>query len=297
MHLIILSIFIPIGIIYILQLFDNKLKSAKDLDDLTLLGQIPKSDKANSLIDDTDRSFLSESFRMLRTNINFSLSDKVGCKVIALSSTLPNEGKTFISMNLANSLSKAGSKVIVVGLDLRMPKLLDYVNIKNSKGISNFIIDESLLPNDIINLASDKNEFYLINAGDIPPNPAELLLKRRFKELMNYLKENFDYVILDTSPIGLISDCLPIVKNEADLLLYIARVGFLQKKFLSIPKAFINENIVENIAIVLNYTDPFDKKYGYGNGYGYGYGGYANGYFSDSKKTIFQKMLDFFKRR
>jgi len=200
-------------------------------------------------------------------------------------------------MNLANSLSKAGSKVIVVGLDLRMPKLLDYVNIKNSKGISNFIIDESLLPNDIINLASDKNEFYLINAGDIPPNPAELLLKRRFKELMNYLKENFDYVILDTSPIGLISDCLPIVKNEADLLLYIARVGFLQKKFLSIPKAFINENIVENIAIVLNYTDPFDKKYGYGNGYGYGYGGYANGYFSDSKKTIFQKMLDFFKRR
>jgi hypothetical protein len=126
----ILSLFIPIGIIYIIQLFDNKLKSAKDLDDLTLLGQIPKSDKANSIIDDTDRSFLSESFRMLRTNINFSLSDKVGCKVIALSSTLPNEGKTFISMNLANSLSKAGSKVIVVGLDLRMPKLLDYVNIK-----------------------------------------------------------------------------------------------------------------------------------------------------------------------
>jgi capsular exopolysaccharide synthesis family protein len=290
----ILSLFIPIGIIYIIQLFDNKLKSAKDLDDLTLLGQIPKSDKANSIIDDTDRSFLSESFRMLRTNINFSLSDKVGCKVIALSSTLPNEGKTFISMNLANSLSKAGSKVIVVGLDLRMPKLLDYVNIKKTEGISNFIIDESLFPKDIINIVSDKNELYLINAGDIPPNPAELLLKPRFKELMNYLKENFDYVILDTSPIGLISDCLPIVKNEADLLLYIARVGYLQKKLLSIPKAFINESIVDKIAIVLNYTDPFDKKYGYGNGYGYGYGGYTNGYFNDSKKNIFQKILNFF---
>jgi Mrp family chromosome partitioning ATPase len=175
-----------------------------------------------------------------------------------------------------------------------MPKLLDYVNIKKTEGISNFIIDESLFPKDIINIVSDKNELYLINAGDIPPNPAELLLKPRFKELMNYLKENFDYVILDTSPIGLISDCLPIVKNEADLLLYIARVGYLQKKFLSIPKAFINESIVDKIAIVLNYTDPFDKKYGYGNGYGYGYGGYTNGYFNDSKKNIFQKILNFF---
>jgi tyrosine-protein kinase Etk/Wzc len=290
----VIFLFIPIVIIYILQFFDNKIKGSKDLGDFTQLGQIPQSNKANSIIDDTDRSFLSESFRMLRTNINFSLSDKVGCKVIALSSTLPNEGKTFISMNLANSLSKAGSKVIVVGLDLRMPKLIDYVNIINSKGVSNFIIDESLTPSDIINSISDKNELYMINAGDIPPNPAELLLKPRFKELMGFLRENFDYIIIDTSPIGLISDCLPIVKNETDLLLYVARVGYLQKKFLSIPRAFINEGVVDNLAVVLNYTDPFDKKYGYG----YGYGGYTNGYFSEkSRYTWLSTILGFFKKK
>jgi hypothetical protein len=134
----ILSIFIPIGVIYVLQLFDNKLKSSKDLGNLTLLGQIPKSDKADSIIDDTDRSFLSESFRMLRTNINFSLADKSKCKVIALSSTLPGEGKTFISMNLANSISKTGLKVVVIGLDLRMPKLNDYVINTFSKKLLNY---------------------------------------------------------------------------------------------------------------------------------------------------------------
>jgi capsular exopolysaccharide synthesis family protein len=240
----ILSIIIPVGIIYVLQLFDNKLKGSKDLGDLTLLGQVPKSDKADSIIDDTDRSFLSESFRMLRTNLNFSLSGKTGCKVIALSSTLPGEGKTFISMNLANSLSKTGLKVIVLGLDLRMPKLNDYVKSTFSIGVSNFIVDDSLTPKDVIQSISESYNLFMINAGDIPPNPAELLLKPRFKELMAYLRENFDYVIMDTSPIGLISDCLPVVKNEADLLLYVARVGYLQKKMLSIPKAFVDDEVV-----------------------------------------------------
>lgn len=296
----ILSLFVPIGIIYILQLFDNKLKGAKDLGDLTLLGQIPQSDKANSLIDDTDRSFLSEAFRMLRTNLNFSLSDKSGCKVIALSSSLPGEGKTFISMNLANTLSKTGSKVVVIGLDLRMPKLLDYVTLNKTIGVSNYIIDETLSPTDIINSVSEKNELYLVNAGDIPPNPAELLLKPRFKELLNYLKANFDYVIIDTSPIGLISDCLPIVKNEADFLLYVARVGYLQKRMLGIPKSFIEDGIVENLAIVLNYTGPLETKYGsgYGYGYGYGYGGYVNGYFEEKQKTNWiTKIIGFFKKK
>ena len=292
----ILSLFIPIGIIYIIQLFDNKLKGAKDLNDLTLLGQIPKSDKANLIIDDADRSFLSESFRMLRTNLNFSLSGKSGCKVIALSSTLPNEGKTFISMNLANSLSKTGLKVVVLGLDLRMPKLNDYVKNTFSIGISNFIVDDSLSPEDVIQSISENNNFYMINAGDIPPNPAELLLKPRFKELMAYLRENFNYIIIDTSPIGLISDCLPIVKNEADLLLYVARVGYLHKRMLSIPKAFVDDEVVDNFAIVLNYTDPYDKKYGFG--YGYGYGGHANGYFSEKGKfSWLSKITNIFKKK
>ncbi len=292
----VLAFIIPIGLIYLSEMLDNKLKSAKDLGDLTLLGQIPKSNKANSIIDDTDRTFLSESFRMLRTNINFSLSDIQKCKVIALSSTLPGEGKTFISMNLANSLSKTGLKVVVIGLDLRMPKLNDYVVVSHAVGVSNFIVDESLTPLDIIQPISETNNLFMVNAGDIPPNPAELLLKPRFKALMSYLRENYDYIIMDTSPIGLISDCLPVVKNEADLLLYVARVGYLQKQMLSIPRSFLEDGLVDNLAIVLNYTDPFDKKYGYGYGYGYGYSGYTNGYFSETNKSFFQRLIQIFKK-
>jgi len=289
---------VPIGIIYILELLDNKLKSAKDLGDLTLLGQIPKSNKANSIIDDTDRSFLSESFRMLRTNINFSLIEKTDCKVIALSSTLPGEGKTFISMNLANSLSKTGLRVVIIGLDLRMPKLNDYVKNTYTIGVSNYIVDDSLNPTDVIQSISESNNLFMINAGDIPPNPAELLLKPRFKELMAYLRANFDYIIMDTSPIGLISDCLPVVKNEADLILYVARIGYLQKRLLSIPKAFVEDQVVDNLAIVLNYTDPFDKKYGYGYGYGYSYGSYINGYFSDKNKfSWLTSIFNIFKKK
>lgn len=292
----IIALLIPSGIIYVQVLLDNKIKTSKDFGDLNVIGQIPKGEKGMNLIEENERSYLSESLRMLRANINFFLNDSTKSKVIAVSSTLPNEGKTFISINLANTLSKAGYKVVVVGLDLRVPKLKDYVHLDDLVGVSNFIANESITPESIIRTFENKENFYLINAGDIPPNPAELLLKPRFKVLMNYLRDNFDFVILDTSPIGLISDCLPVVKNEADLLLYVARVGYLEKRLISIPKSYVDEGIVKNLAIVLNYIDPMEKRYGYGYRYGYSHG-YTNGYFNEKQNSWFPRILKFFKKK
>jgi capsular exopolysaccharide synthesis family protein len=231
---------------------------------------------------------------MLRANISFFLNDESKSSyVIAISSTLPNEGKTFTSVNLAHSLCNIGFEVVIVGLDLRVPKLSDYFEIEDKTGISNYVSDNTMRPEDIIRKDQNNENLYFINAGDIPPNPSELLMRPRFFELIENLKSRFKYIILDTSPIGLIADCLPVIKN-VDLLLYVVRCHYLEKNLLHIPKDYIEDGVVQNCAIVLNYVDPLEKRYGYAYRYGYRYKygyGYKNGYFSNGKKKSFWDRL------
>jgi len=293
-----IALILPTILIYILDFFDNKLTGDKDLDGLNVIGQIPRSKVLNSIIQQNDRSYISEAFRMLRANLNFYLSNQIKSPVIAVSSTIPNEGKTFISINLAQTLASIGNKVVIVGLDLRMPKLNDYVENIERRGVSNFIIDDAISVEDIVQPFPNNENLFIINAGNIPPNPAELLLKPRFKVLIQQLKEQFDFIIMDTSPIGIISDCLPIVKNEADMLLYVMRVGFLDKKLITVPFSLKEDGIVTNLAVVLNYTEPIEKRYNnsykYGYGYSYGYGSYyGESYFGgDGKKdSLILKLI------
>jgi capsular exopolysaccharide synthesis family protein len=227
---------------------------------------------------------------MLRANISFFLNDSERkSHLIAISSTLPNEGKTFTSVNLAHSLCNIGHEVVIVGLDLRVPKLSEYFTIEDKTGVSNFIVDISMSPKDIIRKDAENENLYFINAGDIPPNPSELLMRPRFFELVEYLKSRFTYVIFDTSPIGLIADCLPIIQ-KVDLLLYVVRCNYLEKQLLHVPKDYIEDGVVSNCAVVLNYVDPLERRYGYAYRYGYRYKygyGYHNGYFSNGKKNGF----------
>jgi tyrosine-protein kinase Etk/Wzc len=279
---------IPIAIIYISQILDNKVKSLEDLSGFNVIGQIPKSDDIKKIISPDDRTYLSEAFRMLRANINFFLSgSERKSHLIAISSTLPNEGKTFTTVNLAHSLCNIGNKVIIVGLDLRVPKLSDYFVIDNKTGISNFVVDLSMKPEEIIQRYPENENLFFINAGDIPPNPSELLMRDRFNDLLEYLRQHFTYIILDTSPIGLIADCLPVVQ-KADLLLYVVRCGFLDRKLLHIPRDYMNDGVILNCAVVLNYIDPLEKRYGYAYRYGYHYRyGYTNDYFSRKSSQSF----------
>jgi capsular exopolysaccharide synthesis family protein len=282
-----LAILLPTVIIYILQLLDTKVRGSGDIVGLTLIGQIPKSDDDRKIILQDDRTYLSEAFRMLRANISFFLNDSERkAHVIAISSTLPNEGKTFTSVNLSHSLSNIGHEVVILGLDLRVPKLSDYFIMDKKTGISNYIVDSKLTVEDIIQKDSENENLYYINAGDIPPNPSELLMKPRFFELIELLKERFTFIILDTSPIGLIADCLPVIKN-VDLLIYVVRCEFLDRNLLNVPKDYIEDGVISNCAIVLNYVEPLEKRYGYSYRYGYRYKygyGYKNGYFSNGKK-------------
>ncbi len=286
----ILGIAIPIAFIYLKDLLDNKIRSVEDLEatDITVVGDIPLDKSKNALVTKKgERSVISESYRMLRTNMRFLLERKENeGQVIFLSSTLPSEGKTFTSINLANSLALTDKKVILVGLDLRAPKLSKYLNHEESLlGVSNYLANPDIELNSIIYPSNDEISFDYVFSGDIPPNPSELLTRPRMAELFADLKKDYNYIVVDTSPMALVVDTVSILEH-ADLLLYVVKANFAHKKSLNIPIKLKNEKKAKKIAFILNGSIRNKVGYGYGNyGYGYGYGGAYGG--EDERKSWF----------
>jgi len=244
------------------------------------------------------KSGVSESFRALRSNIQFlfTRSTKDKCKTIIVTSSVSGEGKTFVSMNMATVFALGGKRTILVGLDLRKPKIYEDFEISNKKGVVNYLIGEENIAA-IIKKTKIPNLDVII-AGPVPPNPSELLIGSATEELLAYLKENYDYIILDTPPIGLVSDALELLKY-ADSMLYIVRQDYTQKGMLKmINEKYIKEEIT-NVSIVLNDFTMKLRYGGYGNGYGYGYGygKYALGYGVDDDKSSKSFVKNIFKRK
>ncbi|WP_196891985.1 GumC family protein [Aureivirga marina] len=284
---IILGLLIPIAIIYSRNLLDTKVHNKSDVTQnlaAPFLGDIPEYNSDNKyLLDKRDRSSTAEAFRLLRTNLDFMLSNiqENGCKTIFTTSTLSKEGKSFTAIHLASTLSDTGKKVLLIGLDLRAPKIMQYLNIPDErKGVTSFIKDKNTSLDEYIVKAPSKENLYLLPSGFIPPNPAELLLSSRIKEMFETAKEEYDYVIVDTAPVSLVTDTLAISKY-ADMFLYVVRAEVLDKKLLEIPQNLYKERKLPNMAVVLNGTD-----YKKGYGYGYGYGVHL-----EEKKNIFQKLF------
>jgi capsular exopolysaccharide synthesis family protein len=272
---ILIGLFVPIGMIFIAELLNTKVKTIKDISsqNLTVIGEIPFEQENKDILSEVSyKTALSESFRMLRANLAYVLPEENGKgRAIAITSTIPKEGKTFTSIKLAMSLASTGRKVVLVGMDLRMPKIPEYLKIGDNLGISNYIIDNQLKAKDIIQSLEEKSDLFFISAGTIPPNPAELLMKPRLYELLEELKSKFDYIVMDLSPVGFVADSYPIIEY-ADYVLYLVRANYLDKKMLSVPLSIAKGNKNPNLGIILNFSD-FDKKgYGYGYGYGYTYG-------------------------
>ncbi|WP_313581515.1 polysaccharide biosynthesis tyrosine autokinase [Chishuiella sp.] len=269
----ILGFIIPFSGIYIYFLLNNTVKSKEDIEgilNVPVAGEIPQS--TQSLVEFNDQSIVSESFRLLRTNINFLLKGDKEAKVICVTSTISGEGKSFISINLAQVLSMSGKSVLLIGGDIRKPKVLEYLGIKdeyiNREGISEYLASTDLNVNEII-IQPKNYSFDVIRSGKVPPNPAELLMNGRFKNIIEYGKQHYDYVILDTAPINLVTDTL-LVADNADITLYIVRADLLDKNLLAIPKELNEENRLKNMAIVLN---DVNLSKGYGNyKYKYSYG-------------------------
>lgn len=264
---------IPFGILYLIDLFDTKIKSRYDLEKNTtipFLGEIPKLESGQLIIDSTSRTSTAEAIRIIRTNLEFLLTNvnEDEAKVVFLTSTYPKEGKTFISVNLASTIALSEKKVLLVGLDIRNPKLDEYLKLE-SRGVTNYLSskDEKPIQNYITSVEGFKN-LNVLPAGIIPPNPAELLMSKKIGDLFATLKKEYDYIIVDTAPVSLVTDTLLIAKY-ADAFIYVTRANFLDKRMLELPERLYNEKKLPNMSILINDTE-INTGYGYGYGYGYG---------------------------
>ena len=286
-----LGLLLPIGVIYIVDVLDNKVHSIRDLEKYNLphVGIIPFSKEVSKLVALKDpRSILSEAYRILRTNVSFLFTEhKEKGNTILVTSTIAGEGKTFVSLNIAHSLALTGKKTVVIGLDLRAPKLLEYLELqKDIKGVSDFIVNPKLLADDITFPINGTENLFMIPSGTIPPNPSELLMMPRLQELLTEIKEAFDYVIIDTAPVSLVTDTL-VTGQISDICLYVVRANKLEKEMLKVPSRLHKEKKLKNISIVLNGVGE-NKGMAYGSEYGYGYG-YGYGQDQAKKKKWWQK--------
>ena len=273
---IILGFLLPSLIIYLKLLLDTKVKGKQDIEPLNIpvIGELPLVKNNHLIIKKGDRTNIAEAVRIIRTNLSFLLNKNgFKCSTIFITSTFSSEGKSFVSINLASSLAMTDKKVLLIGLDLRMPKLLEYIGEVANTGVTNYIINQNLTLNDIV-LKSDKLiGVDLIPSGIIPPNPAELLMTDRMSNLINEAKSIYDYIIVDTAPVGLVTDTL-LIKDFADVTLYITRAGVLEKKSLTILKDIYENKKLNNITALVNGID-LEAGYGYGYGKSYVYGGYV----------------------
>ncbi|MCK5814530.1 MAG: polysaccharide biosynthesis tyrosine autokinase, partial [Flavobacteriaceae bacterium] len=271
----IVGFLIPFGTLYIRYLSDNYIHTSKQLEaalKMPFLGVIPKATNDEKIvISSADRSAASESFRLLRTNINFILSDTIGpSKTIYVTSTIPSEGKTFVAINLATALALSNKKVLLIGADIRKPKLAEYLSTKKGKGLTHYLTSSEITVQEVIQHI-DAYDFDMIQSGISPPNPTELLMNGRFDEMLDYVKEVYDYIVVDTAPVSVVSDTL-LFNQKADMFLYVVRAHFIDKRMLEIPKKLYDESRLQNMAVVMNCSDSKKGYNTYGYGYGYGYG-------------------------
>ena len=276
----VIGLLLPFGFVFIRNFLDNKVYSKDDISKIIsvpFLGIVPSSDVAESIVvNSNDRTSTSEAFRLIRANLNFIIPKiNKGSKTIFVTSTTSGEGKSFISINIAAALALSGNKVLLMGMDLRAPKINKYLNAPKKKGITNYISDSKLIFEELKFKIPNIESLDIISSGVIPPNPSELLTTNRVEVLFLEVKQKYDYIVVDTAPVNLVSDTLLIAKY-ADMFMYVVRANYSDKRSLVVPQELYKENKLPNVAIVLNDLDRRRDGYtGYdydGYGYGYGYG-------------------------
>ena len=275
------GLLLPITFISLRDFFSDTIKSKSDLlnsTNIPILGLVGHSDNPRSLVvPSASKSIIAESFRALRTNIQYLAADKEK-KVITVTSSIGGEGKTFTTMNLAAIFALSGHRTILIGGDLRKPKLHEDFKVDTSKGLSSYLINKSNLTEVIEKTEIDTLD--VIASGPTPPNPAELLDSKKMRDLIMELNKTYDYVIIDTPPIGLVTDGVILMQN-ADVNLYVVRHNYSKTSALSVINNLYRQKQVENIHIIINDFKHTSSGYGYGYGYGYGSSGY--GYYENEE--------------
>jgi len=273
----ILGVMIPIGIVYLKQLFYNKIESRMDLEralpEVTILGEIPKLERgADNRIVPNDRSVLAESFRIIRTNIQYKLNTLAHKEtpVVLVTSTVKGEGKTLTAFNLASTFAYSGKKVLLIGGDIRNPQLHRFFNrkLKHKKGLTDYLVTNDFDLNDLVFNVDDNPKLSILQSGTIPPNPAELLMQDRIMQLFDEAKSQYDMIIVDTAPTILVTDTF-LINKYADVTVYVSRANYTDLSLLDYISDTLKAEKLSNIAMVINSVKL--ANFGYGNKYGYTY--------------------------
>ncbi len=263
-----LGIMIPLLILYIKNMINTKFTTVEELEDLVnvpVLGEVCHNKSyEKTVVRPGKTTSIVELFRLIRNNIQFMLPSKDD-KVILISSSVSGEGKSFISVNLAASFALLDKKVVLVGMDIRSPKLAEYLSLKKTPGVTTYLSQQDVTINSIIQ-KSDIDGLDIIVAGPIPPNPSELLLSKRVGEMFEKLKEMYDYVIIDSAPIAMVSDTFSLV-GYSDAIVYVTRANYTQRGNIKYFNSIIKRGQMKNASILLNDSNPKLSA-----GYGYGYG-------------------------
>ncbi|MNF34370.1 Tyrosine-protein kinase ptk [compost metagenome] len=288
-----LGILIPLLLVFGIFFINNSIQNAEDVSKLTQIPMIGvvgvNTDHTDLAVFDKPKSALSESFRAIRSSLQFLYKKQLvsGAKTLMITSSISGEGKTFCSINIATVFALSEKKTVIVGLDLRKPKLFGEFNLTNDVGVVNYLIKQKSV-DEIVN-HTQIPFLDVILSGPIPPNPSEMILSDGMKELIDELKQKYDYIILDTPPVGLVSDALELAQY-CDVTLYIVRQNFTKKEMITLLNNRVKRDELNNTSIILNGFEN-KAKYGGGYGYGYGYGNYTNGYHEeDVKKNWFDKF-------
>lgn len=265
------GLLIPLVWIYLKEVMSNKFDSIEGLARLTslpIMGEICHSRRAKDdpiVVSEKSTRPIAELFRLLRSNLQFMFPIKSAedGQVAMITSSCSGEGKTFVSMNVAESLALMNKKVVLVGLDIRLPMLAQNLKLPSSPGVTNYLSGAIDNVDELLNRHANCD---IIVAGPVPPNPSELLLSNRVEQLINELMVRYDYVIIDSAPIGLVSDTFSLAKFS-DVTLYVSRANYTKKSFIKYLNSVVERGQLKNVAIVINDTNP---KLSHGYGYGYG---------------------------
>ena len=279
---------IPVSLLALKEYLNDKVTGRQDLEKLTqapILGEIGHAGgKETLVVTKNNRKFISEQFRIIRTNLQYILN-KVERPVLLVTSSFSGEGKSFVSTNLGSVMALTGKKTVILEFDIRKPKIVAGLDLKGKKGITNYIVGNATIEEILIPVTQVDNLF-VIPCGPIPPNPGELLLDEKVKEMFAYLRANFETVIVDSAPLGLVSDAV-ILSAYADATIYITRQDYTLKKQIGLVNDVYEKNKLPRISLLLNDVKTSNTyggyygRYGYGYGYGYGHGGE---YFDEEKK-------------
>lgn len=276
-----LGFFIPFGFLLLHHYLNNRIKDRIQLKrflKMPLLGTIGFSDKnTNLLVAEYPRALASESFRSIRSGL-FYIAREKKCKSILVTSSISGEGKTFISINIASAMALSGKKTCIVEIDLRKPKLAEYMKVSNKQGLSSFLIDKAVAE-DII-FPTDYENLYVVPSGPVPPNPAELLLKDKMEHMMEKLCSDFEIIIMDSPPIGLVSETMDLLRLS-DINLYIVRYDYTHKNHLLMINDLHASDQVSNFYAIFNGVRSGGDLYDFA-GYNYGYG-YSYSYMRNSR--------------